>query len=283
MRPIIDTILHPTDFSAGSMVAFHHALKIALFTKAQLTLLHVATDTNEGFADFPGVRETLERWELLPKDSPRSAVPQLGIDVRKIVTGHNDPVSAVLHYLGDHPADLIVLATHQDASWQHKSVAAPVARRAAEMTLFIPGTCAGFVNAEDGAISLQKVLVPVADSPPPQAAVDEAVRLTSGLNANAGTFSLFHVGSSESMPAVKCPEVPGWDWKTVSRSGDVVQEIVGAASNAAADLVVMATDGRNGFLDVLRGSHSERVLRQVSAPLLTVPSGLLARDPFASR
>jgi nucleotide-binding universal stress UspA family protein len=39
------------------------------------------------------------------------------------------------------------------------------------------------------------------------------------------------------------------------------------------DLIVMSTDGRNGFLDGLRGSHSERVLRQGAAPLLTVPVG----------
>jgi hypothetical protein len=36
---------------------------------------------------------------------------------------------------------------------------------------------------------------------------------------------------------------------------------------------VMSTDGRNGFLDGLRGSHSERVLRYGAAPLLTVPVG----------
>jgi nucleotide-binding universal stress UspA family protein len=56
----------------------------------------------------------------------------------------------------------------------------------------------------------------------------------------------------------------------------VIQGIVDAARESDADLVVMSTDGRNGFLDGLRGSHSERVLRQVSAPLLTVPAGALA-------
>jgi len=40
-----------------------------------------------------------------------------------------------------------------------------------------------------------------------------------------------------------------------------------------ADLIVMATDGRNGFLDGLRGSHSERILRYGAAPLLTIPIG----------
>ncbi|MFN5184436.1 MAG: universal stress protein [Planctomycetota bacterium] len=35
----------------------------------------------------------------------------------------------------------------------------------------------------------------------------------------------------------------------------------------------MATDGRDGFLDALRGSHSERVLRHAHCPLLIIPVG----------
>jgi hypothetical protein len=47
--PIIESILHPTDFSQGSQVAFHHALKAALLAKSKLSLLHVSPD-----ATFPG-------------------------------------------------------------------------------------------------------------------------------------------------------------------------------------------------------------------------------------
>jgi nucleotide-binding universal stress UspA family protein len=43
------------------------------------------------------------------------------------------------------------------------------------------------------------------------------------------------------------------------------------ASYMATNLIVMSTDGRNGFLDALRGSHSERVLRQTPCPLLAIP------------
>src|SRR5437868_13787616 len=127
--PIIDHILHPTDFSEASLTAFHHALKAALIVKARLTLIHV-TDENSGeVMDFPGVRAALERWGLLPEGSPRSAIQQLGIEVRKVVAGRRAPVEAVLEYLEQRPADLIVLATHQHegrAAWlQHRSIAKP--------------------------------------------------------------------------------------------------------------------------------------------------------------
>ena len=276
--PIIHRILHPTDFSEGSRVAFHHALKVALLTKARLTLLHVSPDATGEFTNFPGVRETLERWGLLPQDSPRSAVPELGIDVRKVISRHDDPVKAVLTYLGDHATQLIVLATHQHegrASWLRQSVAEPVARRSGQMTLFIPGASAGFVAAADGATSLRNILVPVATSPRPQPAVDLAAGLPHQLNCVRGTLSLLHVGASSAMPAVRCPEVPGWTWDKVSRDGEAVQGILDTASSSAADLIVMATDGRNGFLDAFRGSHSERVVRHATTPLLTLPVGLL--------
>jgi len=274
--PVIDSVLHPTDFSEGSRAAFHHALKAALLAKSKLTLLHVSQGTAWEWTDFPGVRETLERWELLPRGSPRSAVPQLGIDVRKAVAEKSDPVKGVVRYLREHPADLIVLATHQHegrARWLQQSVAEPVSRRAGQMTLFIPGDNAGFVSAQDGSVSLENILIPVAATPGPQPAVEAAARLASRLNCPRGTFTLLHVGETD---AVQCPELPGWEWKKVTRTGDVIQAIVDTATKTAADLIVMATDGRNGFLDALRGSHSERVLRHATAPLLTVPVGSVA-------
>ena len=133
--------------------------------KSGLTLLNVSPAGTSEWADFPGVRETLERWGLLAKGSPKSAVGELGIDVRKVVAQNSDPVAAVLRYLKKHPADLIVLATNQHdgrVRWLGKSVAEPVARKAWEMTLFIPGDSDGFVDARDGSVHLRKILIPVA-------------------------------------------------------------------------------------------------------------------------
>ena len=62
----------------------------------------------------------------------------------------------------------------------------------------------------------------------------------------------------------------------VTRIGEVIPEILDTARNTDANLIMMTTDGRNGFLDALRGSHSERVLRQASAPVVAVPVGSIA-------
>ena len=165
--PPIHSVLHPTDFSEGSTVAFHHALKAAVLAKSELTLLNVSPDGNSQWADFPGVRETLERWQLLPAGSPRSAVGELGIKARKIVARNLIPWKQCCD-TSKHPADLIVLATHQRENrlrWLDKSVAEPVARKAAQMTLLIPADNAGFVSAEDGSVVLKNILIPVVATP----------------------------------------------------------------------------------------------------------------------
>ena len=281
MERIIESVLHPTDFSEGSKVAFHHALKIALLAKSKLSLLNVSPDGIPRWSAFPGVRETLERWGLLPAGSPKSAVAELGMEVRKAITHKSDPVDAVVNFLGEHPAELIVLATHQKRGmvrWLSGSVSEPIARRAGEMTLFISGDTQGFVSADDGSVSLRNILIPVALQPESQPAVEAAVRLVTGLNSDQGTFTLLHVGTSDSMPATRTPDVPGWEWRKDVRTGDVIQNIIDVSKEASADLIVMTTEGHDGFLDGLRGSNSERVLRLADMPLLTVPVGSFVFD-----
>lgn len=273
---LIQSVLHPTDFSESSMVAFHHALKTALLARSKLTLLHVSGDRDLDWSDFPGVRETLERWGALPKGSERSAVATLGIDASKVVANEGEPVDAVIRYLEHHPTDLIVLSTSQRDGripWLGKSVAAPVTRKSGEMTLLIPGDVDGFVRGEDGAVELNRILIPVARSPRPETAIKAAARFVQKLQVPQGTFIVLHVGTPNTMPAVRFPEVEGWTWKKEIQPGEPIDGIVNTARENEVDLIVMSTDGRNGFLDGLRGSHSERVLRYGAAPLLTVPVG----------
>jgi nucleotide-binding universal stress UspA family protein len=273
---LIQSVLHPTDFSEGSLVAFHHALKTAMMTRSKLTLLHVSSDKDLEWSDFPGVRETLERWGALPKGSKKSAVATLGINAGKVVAKEREPVEAVIRYLERHSTDLIVLSTSQregNLRWLGKSVSAPVTRKSGEMTLLIPGDAKGFVGAEDGSVKLNKILIPVARTPRPESALNSAALLVQRMQAPEGTFIVLHVGTSNTMPALRFPELNGWTWTKELRSGEVIDGIVKTAREHEVDLIVMSTDGRNGFLDGLRGSHSERVLRYGAAPLLTIPVG----------
>src|SRR5215471_17785804 len=272
IAPIIRTVLHPSDFSEASLVAFAHALKAALISKSKLVLIHISDEAQREWTEFPGVRETLERWELLPTGSARSAVAELGIRVAKVVGRGSDPVKGVLGYVEQHGADLIVLATHHHGlDWLHKSVSEPVARKSGEMTLFVPAGTRGFVSLADGSVSLRNVLIPIAATPRPQPAIAGGVRLIQQLKCESGKFTVLHVGDSRSMPTVVTPDVPGWTWHKITKQGNVIEVILETARQADADLILMSTNGRSGFLDALRGSHSERVLRQAPCPVLAIP------------
>lgn len=272
----VESIFHPSDFSEASEVAFAHALKIALVAKANLTVLHVQASSSSEWQDFPGVRDTLERWGLIPEGSPRSAVGQLGINVGKVIASSNDPVKACLGFLEMHPVDLIVLAVHQHegrARWLAKSVGKPIARGAGQMTLFIPYGVEGFVSRQNGSISLRNILIPVTSKPRPQPSVEATVRLIRNLQLPTGVVTLLHVGPAAEMPCVQLPEDTGWTWQRAAKAGEPADTILQAATEFSADLIVMTTEGPHGFLDGLRGSTSERVLRKARCPVANLPVG----------
>lgn len=273
-RPVL-RIVHPTDFSAASEVAFGHALKLALVTGAELDLLHVSRQSI-GWEAFPGVRATLERWGIPQPDRASAPPGRAGLRVGKIVGVDTDPVRSVVDYVGEHPTDLVVLATHQRHGlerWLHAATAEPIARRSHEMALFIPPGAGGFVSAETGEVTLRRVLVPVDQAPAPQPAVDTTAALLGGVGCAETSIVLLHVGTEANLPAVKTPLGGGRRWEWAVREGEPVDGILGVAAGMAAELIVMTTQGHRGIVDALRGSTTERVIRRARCPVLAVPEG----------
>jgi len=272
------SIFHPSDFSTASEVAFAHALKIALQSKAKLDIMHVEPHLEPEKAywtDYPAVRSTLTRWRILPEGILPKDVAKAGLQVRKVLSANSDPVEIMLRHFNRFPPDLIVLATHQReglARWMHNAVAEPLARRSGAMTLFVPRECRGFVSLADGTVTLKKVLIPVDHDPNPQTAIEKAFRLARGLGCVSADFRLLHVGPQGAMPVVDLPQKPGWSYETMVRQGDVVDEILKAEREWQADLMVLMTQGHMDFLDALRGSTTERVLRGARCPVLAVPA-----------
>jgi len=272
----VKSIFHPSDFSEASEVAFAHALKIALVAGATLTMLHVEASHSTEWQEFPGVRDTLERWKLIPMGSSKSVVGKLGIKVKKVIASSKDPVKACLDFLEKHPEDLVVLAVHQRegrARWLEKSVGEPIARGAGQMTLFIPHGVEGFVSRQDGSISLRNILIPVTRKPSPQPSVEAAARLIRNLQLPAGVVTLLHVGPADEMPSVKLPADTDWTWNATVRTGEPADIILHTATELLSDLIVMTTDGPDGFLDGLRGTTSQRVLRKARCPVANLPVG----------
>jgi nucleotide-binding universal stress UspA family protein len=272
-------IVHPTDFSQASRVAFAHALKIALQTQAQLEIMHVqrhrlGRERDIHWSDFPGVRATLTRWNILPAEAQPDEVARTGIRIKKILNAETKPLEALLRYCQDHPPDLLVLATRQREGLNrllHKAVAAPLARRSRAMTLFVPAQGRGFIAPATGAVTLRRILIPVDHHPDGQAALDEAYFLASGLDRTGVHFRLLHAGTDIVIPDLSLPHQPGWTWEKRVVSGDPVECILAEDDAWSPDLIVMATEGRVNFLDALRGSTTEKIVRGAHCAVLAVP------------
>lgn len=283
MKPIdIQRIFHPTDFSTSSQTAFAHALKLAVGARSILTIYHTDPRSRASkWQSFPHVREVLESWNLLPPNSPREAVAELGVGVEKVVAAHSDAVSSVLSFLHKHQHDLIVLTTHQHHGFDRylkRSIAEPIARNSGECTLFLPVNSAGFVSFETGEVSLKNILIPVDHARHSQLAAESASTIAQLVNLPGVNHHLLHVGGPQTFPRIKRPADDSGVWRSLLREGEVVEQILGAADDVTADLIVMVTDGHDGLLDAIRGSTAERVVRFSKCPVLTVPAGQVLRS-----
>ena len=276
--PFVYSVLHPSDFSEASHAAFTHALATVLYRQADLTIMHVVPQGGavDVWTDSPPVRGTLRDWGLLQPDSPRSAVyAKLSILVSKINVRSSDPLETILEHLEQRPADLVVLATEGRQGlprWLKPSIAEGIARRSKTMTLFVPSHVNGFVSKTDGRISLKRILVPIDHRPSPDDAVSYAMRAGVMSHELPVEITLLRIGPTADWPALDLPELQSCTWKKVHRQGEPVEQIVRAAEELSADLIVMATEGAKGILGALRGSVTEKVLRRTPCCLLAVPA-----------
>lgn len=262
----LERIAHPTDFSQESESAFLHALRLAAAAGSSLDLVHVAEAPHVVPPElFPSPESKLEQWRLEEKPA----------EVTRIAAQGKQPVGPILEYLDETLPDFLVLATHRRhglARWLRAAVAQKVQRDRSIPTLFVPIGQEGFVSASTGGVHLRRILIPIAWMPNAQPAVDAALEFSRTLDASPLEITLLHCGDSTSdFPPMVWPEMEGLSVVRSLREGEPKEQILRRAEELSADLVVMVTEGRHGFLEALRGSTTEQVLRELHCPLLVMP------------
>ena len=139
MKPTINRILVPTDFSAASDAALDFAKTVAATFGASLHLLHVFEDpyVTGAFTDASAPLPPSTRAALLDDASKRLAHRLPGDErtrysaTTEIVSGASAP--SIVEYAQDHAIDLIVMGTHGRTGMAHLligSVAERVVRTA---------------------------------------------------------------------------------------------------------------------------------------------------------
>jgi len=276
-QQITPRILVTTDFSAESERAFFHALAIAVNRQARLTLLHTGSESRDAvpWGKFPGVRQTLAGWGLLPEDAPRNAVAEtLNVGVAKMAMRDDDPRQGITDYLRKHPTDLLVMATEGRtglARLFHSSVAETVSFQTNSHTLMLPKGGRGFVDPKTGRSVLRRVLCAVEPDRDPRPALSYLKQWLPALGGPGMEVTVLQNSTADDAIELVLPDSRGLGWHQMARPGDPLETVVAAAREMEAQLVVTATRSPLGLIGRMRGSHADKVLRALRLPLLSVP------------
>lgn len=277
------SILNPTDFSSASNTAFIHSLKLALAERAKLTIMYTMVEdkSNLDWDKFPVVEDILSEWGLIKDGYSISRIEdELGLKVQKIIGTGQDVVDSVMEVVTHQDIDLIVLSTQGREGlprWIRPSMSEPISRKSMVPTLFVPEFCKPFVNAENGEINLDQILLPVDHSPPPQRALEFASNMSRIYAGGRSMINIVHVLDKDQkweksdMPDLEIPDDISFNLRFSNRTESIDMEVVDLAKEIEANLIVIATEGHRGFLDALFGSTSEQVVRHSPCPVLAVP------------
>jgi nucleotide-binding universal stress UspA family protein len=293
----IRQILCPVDFSPFARRALDHALVLARWYEAEITVLHVSPLMPTLFGMEPAVsaatlapfdREALGRELLAFVGEPMNASPRPQLIIRS-----GRPAATTLDYAAENKTDLIVLGTHGRSGFERfmlGSITDKIVRMARCPVLTVPrGAPEGPARPLFG-----RIVCGVDFSP----ASDRAAQYALSLAQEAkGRLTMLHV--VEWLPDPSFAKYPGFDvdhfrssllrdararaealvpeeakaWCEVDTRivcGKPYEEIVRVADKDAADLVVLGVHGHGPVDRMLFGSTPQQVVRLAQCPVLTV-------------
>ncbi|MGM0576039.1 MAG: universal stress protein [Myxococcota bacterium] len=259
------TIAHATDLDPEGGIAFAHGVALARDAHARLVSVHANPREATTRRDMPDAAALLSSWGQSAEGVRHEALVHECCD---------DPVDTLLDALNDIGPDLLVVGHHRKRGLERffgQSVSAALALNARVPTLFLPIGGHGFVSEETGELSVKRVLVPVRDESIARPAVEQAADLCRRLGVDGVELILLHVGRGDVLDSVEVPQDRGWSVRRVGCAGELEAEIARRADLMDVDLVVMATQGHDSLADMLRGSHTENVVRLSEIPVLAVP------------
>jgi nucleotide-binding universal stress UspA family protein len=302
----VDRILFPHDFSEVGHALLPFAADLARALVAELHLLHALHYPGLLDADLASeeadLGATFQLLQTRARESLELAAGRVGVGSggharlpRWHVEVHRPPAAAILEYAQEHDIDLVILATHGRRGIGRLvlgSVTSEVVRAARVPTLVLRDPARAKVWNR-----LERILVPHDTSEHSQ----RALALAKSIAAWSGaTIDLLHVLPDPVMPAfygtavaaiydtqrgplrveavrelerlyAAAPGEPG-PFRCHVCNGDPSREILTAAGELQADMVLLSSQGLTGLDRLLLGSVAERLVRGCEVPVLVVPA-----------
>ena len=295
----INRILCPVDFSDVSQHAADHAVLMARWYTAKITALHVSNPipivlpssdfsvVGYGSVPAPTDEETAEIRKSV--DACFSAATPIDVDV---LIDSGRPAHRIVERAASLPADLIVIGTHGTGGFERLvlgSVTEKVLRKASCPVMTVPPHA-----QTTSQLPFKRLLCPVDFSDSSLAALEFAFSVAQEGDAELTILHVFewladgaplasrHFTVPEyrreveneyggKLQALVPESVRTWCRPTTRMShGKAYREILAAATQDGADLIVMGTHGGNALDAMLFGSTTNQVVRRATCPVLTL-------------
>jgi nucleotide-binding universal stress UspA family protein len=290
----IDRILCPVDLSDASKHAFDHAAVLAGWYASKIIVLHVCNPVFIPSGEAVGLAMpptlTYEERKAIRQQLIASLQPMTA-DAEVIVESGPVPYR-ILEHAKTLPADLIVIGTHGAGGFTHLilgSVTEKVIRQATCPVLTVPPKA-----WTRSALPFKRLLCPVDFSDSSLAALERAFSIAQESDADLTLLHAFEWTPDDeplTNRPISVPEFRGElereltarlealipdsvrTWcRPVLRivHGKAYRQILDAAVEENADLIVMGVHGRNALEQMLFGSTTNQVVRRATCPVLTV-------------
>jgi nucleotide-binding universal stress UspA family protein len=290
----IQTILHPTEFSAPARHAFMLASSLAHSQSARLVVLHVTTPLSVvAQRQVAGQRVVGRPFEKLWQQLEEIQPPFSGVPVEhRLEVG--EAAAEIVRVVQEGKCDLIVMGTQGRTGLPRLlmgSVAEQVVRSAPcpVVTVRLPMTSpSSSLDAPPTDVEIRTVLHPTDFSVSSDVAFQLACSLSRDHDAQLVVLHVApvlvpppsemgtppqptsHENLWQALKQVHAPD-PNVRVQHLLEDGfDAATVIRDTAGAVQCDLIVMGTHGRTGLDRLLMGSVAEKVLRSAPCPVLTV-------------
>lgn len=297
MGQTIESILVPTDGSAGAQAGARRGIDLAGTLGADLHILSVMDTSEIGPSLTSYTVEDRSKQEQLIEDEAERAVEAITEVAREHLSNsvtsaveRGVPAETIVEYADTHDVDIIVMGTHGRTGLERVllgSVAEKTLRTASVPVVTVPPK-ADIANF--GETEYDDILLPVDGSEGAEVAIDWGITLAKVYDATVHTVysvdTSWFLGADETADIYDTLAGPGEEALEAVReaartagvsvrgnvgSGPAARMILSYSEDHDIDLIVMGTHGRSGAKRYLIGSVTETVVRHAEAPVCCVP------------
>lgn len=240
--------------------SFIHSLCFSYRYKCELDILDMRYNSEK--IERCGVREYLEKWRILPEDSPRSSVATLGMRVKKIMRTGNK-INIIKNRLNKYSYDLLVVGCRGTSDRKGifgTSLSSYIFNSFQGKILFLPYLSRPFIDGEKGTICLQRIIIPFVNIESLLSSISFLTFLLEAFKEIRIELILFHIG--DIFPSISYPY-----HQQISHIKEVLIEEVDIAKKAEeyrGDLVILKKSEKINF----KKDFFEYFLKNISIPVI---------------